>query len=206
MSTNATNGVLLLSGGFDSAVAYSLLKNQCTLVPVHFHYYPVTGTESIDKATSLARTLGMGPLTTYPIAPIEAAILKHCPQKLFFVISKRMMIRIATAHAKNIGATFLVTGESIGQVASQTLEHLHAIAAASDLPVIRPLLTHNKEEIIRIARRIGTFDISKGPEVCNILGPKHPATKTPLGVIERAELALDIPSLIHDALTHAKTH
>lgn len=197
-------GVLLLSGGFDSPVAYWKLKDQCELHPVHFHYYPVTGKESIDKAQALATALDMPKITTYPIAQTEAAILKHCPNKLFFVLSKRMMMRIATEHAKKIGATFLVTGESIGQVASQTIEHLHAIGDATQLPILRPLLCMNKQEIIDIARKIGTYDISKGPEICNILGPKHPATKSALDVIRAAEKELPVAELVQNALNDAE--
>ncbi|MBD3319005.1 hypothetical protein GF342_03790 [Candidatus Woesearchaeota archaeon] len=183
--------ILLLSGGFDSIVAYDMLKKYYEIDAIHFHYAPITDKKSTEKALALAKHIGLSRVHVCAIAPVEAEILKHCDKKHFFVLSKRSMMRIAALLAKELGAEALITGESLGQVASQTLQHLAIIADAVPLPVLRPLLTWNKEEIIQHSRRIGTYDIAKGPEMCNILGPKHPATNATLRAIQQQERNFD---------------
>jgi thiamine biosynthesis protein ThiI len=110
------------------------------------------------------------------------------------------MVRVADAVARERGAPFLATGESLGQVSSQTLPHLAAIDGAATRPILRPLLGWDKEEIIRVAQRIGTFETSKGPEVCDVLGPKHPATHAPIEDVLREESKLDVPSMVEKAI------
>jgi len=192
--------LLLLSGGIDSPVAGHLLKDKLELVAVTFHYKPLSSGEEIEKARKLAKKLGIKKLYVIPFAETQQEVVKRCNHKYFYILTRRIMWRTAEKIAEKENAEFLVTGESLGQVASQTLTNLTTIGQAVKIPLLRPLLGFDKNETIKIAREIGTYETSKGPEVCCLLGPKHPATKAPVNVVEKEEEKINIPELIETLL------
>jgi thiamine biosynthesis protein ThiI len=188
---------LLLSGGIDSPVAgWLLAKRGCPLLPITFESPPYTGPEARDKVRDLCARLARwtGPLALRVIRFTDAQldIQRRCPPRLAVVLYRRMMLRVAALAAADDGALVLGTGDSVGQVASQTLENLHSIAGASALPVLRPLITYDKAETIALAEAIGTFDISIRPHVdcCSLFVPDHPETAAPLDRVQEAERAL----------------
>jgi tRNA uracil 4-sulfurtransferase len=199
-------GLLLLSGGFDSPVAGKwALEAGHSLEAVHFSFEPFTDDASSRKATELARILGLAHITIVPLGPALSEVAKRCEPRCYFVLQKRLMYRIAERLASRQGSTFLVTGENLGQVSSQTLPNLGTIDAVATLPVVRPLLGLDKQDIITAARRIGTFEASKGPEVCDVLGPKHPSTSVPLEKVLAQEAKVDVELLVSTALEGAWT-
>ncbi len=172
-------GILLLSGGIDSAVAgYLAKKGGSELAGLHFSSEKITGKEPFEKAKKLAKMLGVKKLFSVEASDAFAELTKKCEHKYYFVFMKRLMLKTAARLAKKEKAQFIVTGDSLGQVSSQTLSNMSAIDRAVDLPVIRPLLSFDKTEIISLARKIGTLETSTGKEMCDALGPAHPATKT----------------------------
>ncbi|MDR0406352.1 MAG: tRNA 4-thiouridine(8) synthase ThiI, partial [Clostridiales bacterium] len=196
-----TNGkaTLLLSGGIDSPVAgYMVAKRGVELNAVHFYSYPYTGERAKEKVLELARILAgyCGSLTVHvvPFTEIQLEINKKCPGEQSTILTRRMMMFIADAIARESGAAALVTGESIGQVASQTMASLVVTDDAAARPVFRPLIGMDKEEIVRIARRIGTFETSVLPyeDCCTVFTPKHPSTKPRLEKIKQSEALLDV--------------
>lgn len=198
------HGVLLLSGGFDSPVAaHQTLRGGRTLEALHFTMEPFTDDASLHKARRLAGILGLPRLTVIPLGDELAQLARTCEKRYYFVLMKRLMVRIAERLGRPRGASFLVTGENLGQVSSQTLASLAAIDAATTLPILRPLLGYDKQEIIRAAQAIGTFETSKGPEVCDVLGPKHPSTQARLDRVLAEEAKLDMESLVPRALAKA---
>jgi thiamine biosynthesis protein ThiI len=193
--------MLLLSGGIDSPVAGHLLQAQgMELEAVHFSLEPFTDDSPERKAVALARALGIRKLLVVPAGPLFAEFTKHADERLYFVLSKRLMMRVASELARRRGCAFIATGENLGQVSSQTLQNLTSIDRASPLPVLRPLLAYDKIETIRIAERIGTFEISKGPEMCDVLGPKYPATSASLARVEKEEARVDVADLVKRAV------
>jgi len=171
--------VVLLSGGIDSPVAAWMVKRLgVELIALHFSNEKFTGKEPEEKARRLAEFLGIKRFIVIDASDDFEKIATKCNRKYYFVLMKRHMMRKAEEIARKEGCDFIVTGESLGQVSSQTLSNLIAITQAVSMPIVRPLLTMDKQEIVDIARKIGTFEISKGPEVCDLLGPKHPATKS----------------------------
>ena len=201
--------VCLLSGGIDSPVAaYRMMKRGCTVVFVHFHSYPYLSKTSQEKVQDLTEILNQyqQPVKTYmlPFGDIQKEIVLSVPAKYKVVIYRRMMLRIAERIAGEIGALALITGDSLGQVASQTLENMTTTENAVTLPVLRPLIGMDKGEIIAQAIRIGTYDISIIPDqdCCQLFIPKNPAVRTIIREIERAEMRLDIETLIKMALVH----
>ena len=197
----------LLSGGIDSPVAaFRMMKRGVRLDFVHFHSVPRTDPASLEKVEDLARILariqGRCRLAMVPLLPIQELIVARCPARLRVLLYRRFMVRIARRMAARFKAGALVTGESLGQVASQTIENLAAVEAISDLPVFRPLVTMDKQEIIDIARTIGTFEISILPhfDCCSFLVPEHPATRSNDGELTAAEKTLDVEQLVSDAL------
>jgi thiamine biosynthesis protein ThiI len=190
-------GLLLLSGGFDSPVAGHLLHRKgLDLVALHISYEPVTDDASVAKAVRLAAHVGIPTLLVVRAGDAFKEVVKHCVHKLYFVITKRLMMRVASEVARREGCDYLITGESLGQVSSQTLRNLDVIDAAATVPVLRPLVGFDKREIIDRARAIGTYEISVGPELCDILGPKHPATHARLEDVEREEAKVDVARLL----------
>ncbi len=204
--------LLLLSGGIDSPVAgWMAMKRGLYLEALHFHSFPFTGRRSQEKAIDLSRVLSSYgnrmTLHRVNVAAIQQNIKEHCPEPLGIVLLRRMMIRIAEIIAEKRHLMALVTGDNLGQVASQTLESLQVITAASKMLILRPLLTLDKWEIITKAEQIQTYNISIQPfeDCCTLFLPRHPVTRPRLERIEEAETNLDIPQLIQDAINGLDT-
>lgn len=202
----------LLSGGIDSPVAaYRMMKRGCRVDFVHFHSYPFLDRSSQQKAQQLAQQLTQhqydARIFVVPFGEVQQRIVSAVPAAYRVVLYRRYMLRIATALAQRTGAEALVTGESLGQVASQTLQNMSVIAEASSLPLLRPLIGMDKVEIIHEATRMGTFAVSIQPDqdCCTLFVPRHPATRTRLEDILAAEQALDTPALVEMALDGVQT-
>lgn len=204
-----TNGraMSLLSGGIDSPVAsWMVAKRGMELECIHFHSYPFTSEKSQEKVRDLAQILskycGRVRLHKVNMLEIQKAIGLNCKDEEMTIISRRFMMRIAQQVAESRRCDALVTGESIGQVASQTIQGLTCTNASVSMPVFRPLIAMDKTEIIDIAQKIGTFETSILPEedCCTVFSPKKPVTKPKLDRIERSENALDVEKLIQDAI------
>ncbi len=202
--------VLLLSGGIDSPVAGWLTgKRGVVLDCVHFESFPFTGEGARQKAVDLARLLSLyvGPLRLHLVhfTDIQKALAASCPDDLGTVLMRRQMMRLAGMVAENAGA--LITGESIGQVASQTIEALACTDAVADRPVIRPVITYDKSEIMDLARKIGSYDISIRPfeDCCTLFVPARPRTRPSLHSVEQAESVLDLPDLLEGARERTRT-
>ncbi len=211
---NGVSGRLmtLLSGGLDSPVAaHRMMKRGCRVDFVHFHSYPFLDRTSQDKAQMLARLLTAYQYHTtlflVPFGEIQQHIIGVAPPPDRVVLYRRCMLRIAEAIARQRDAQALVTGESLGQVASQTLYNLQVIEAAATLPVLRPLIGMDKTEIIAEAKGIGTFETSILPDqdCCTLFVPRHPSTRARLDRIEASEEKLDIPALIQMAMDAVQT-
>ena len=197
----------LLSGGIDSPVAaWMIAKRGVALDMVHFFSYPYTSPEAREKVLQLARLLRpwCGRLTVHvvPFTAVQEQLRRSCPEELFTIVMRRFMMRISQQVAQRCGAKALVTGESLGQVASQTMEAMAVTAAASSLPVLRPVVGMDKEEIVQIARKIGTFDTSILPyeDCCTVFTPRHPRLHPTLAEAERAEEALDVEGMVRAAV------
>ena len=209
-----TNGkaALLLSGGIDSPVAgWMMAKRGVELEAVHFYSFPYTSERSKDKVIELVRILsaycGRLILHIVPFAQIQLEILGKCPRDQATIIMRRIMMRIAERIARSSGAMALVTGESMGQVASQTMQSLAVTDAVVNMPVFRPLIGMDKNEVIETARKIGTFDTSILPyeDCCTVFTAKHPVTKPHPEKIEMSESKLDIESLSENAINNIET-
>ncbi len=199
--------LLLLSGGIDSPVAgYMMAKRGLSLNALHFASPPYTGERAkqkvIDLAQILAQYCGHITLNVVHFTEIQEAIGDHCPEELYTIIMRRFMMRIACRLAESIECGGLVTGESLAQVASQTLGALRCTEAVCTLPVLRPLIGMDKEEIIRISRQIGAFETSTLPyeDCCTVFTPRHPRTRPELARVEAAEANLDVEGLTARAL------
>lgn len=204
-----TNGkaCLLLSGGIDSPVAgYMIAKRGVELCAVHYHSFPYTSERAKEKVVELARLLGeyCGSirLAVVPFTEIQMEIHAKCPDNYSTLIMRRFMMRIAEIVARNEKAQALITGESVGQVASQTMEALGCTDAVVNMPVFRPVVGFDKIEIIERAEKIGTYETSSLPyeDCCTVFTPKHPATKPRIDLIEKAELVLESEALIEKAI------
>ena len=200
-------GLLLLSGGIDSPVAgFMMAKRGVEISGIHFHSYPFTSERAEEKVKSLAKILEIycGRMKVYKVnlLNIQKEIRKNCPEDEMTIISRRFMMRIAEYIASKEGINALITGESLGQVASQTIQGLTVTNASVDIPVLRPLIGMDKTDIIDISKDIGTFETSILPfeDCCTVFLPKHPVTKPKLEDIEESESKLDIQSLIEDAV------
>jgi molybdopterin converting factor subunit 1 len=194
-------GMLLLSGGFDSPVAAYLVKRSGReLVGVHFTQEPFTDDASARKSAALAQILGIDRLLVVSLGEDLAEFTRRCDHRVYFVLLKRLMVRIAQELAHQEEASFLVTGENLGQVSSQTLPNMGVIDAAATLPILRPLLGFDKEQIIALAKTIGTYETSCGPELCDLLGPRYPATRTTREQIDAEEKKVDLALVIRNAL------
>jgi thiamine biosynthesis protein ThiI len=197
--------MLLLSGGIDSPVAGHLVRARgATLDAVHFSLEPVTDAAAGTKARRIAALLGLPHLHVVRVGEAFMELVRACTHRYYFVLSKRLMVRLAERLAREEGCDFLVTGENLGQVSSQTLANLRTIDAVAVLPVVRPLIGFDKQDIVALARRIGTYEISKGPEVCDVLGPSKPATKASVAAVREEEGRLDLPALVDSVLAEAQ--
>ena len=199
--------VTLLSGGIDSPVSsWMMAKRGVTLEPVHFFSPPYTSEAAKEKVIELAQKLtpwcGRMRLQIVPFTEIQEEIRRKCPEDHFTLIMRRFMMRIAQRCADEAHAKAIVTGECLGQVASQTMEALRCTEDAAELPVLRPLIGMDKEEIVRISRKIGTFDTSILPyeDCCTVFTPRHPKTKPHLDEVREIEAALDIDALCQRAM------
>ena len=199
--------VSLLSGGIDSPVSsYMIAKRGVALEMVHFFSYPYTSPEAKEKVIELARLLtpycGHMVVHVVPFTAIQEELRRSCPEELFTVIMRRFMMRISEAVAKRIGAKALVTGECLGQVASQTMEAMNVTGAVVDMPILRPCIGMDKEEIVQISRKIGTYDTSILPyeDCCTVFTPRHPRLRPLPGEVEAAEAKLDIDSMVKAAV------
>lgn len=198
--------VTLLSGGIDSPVSsYMIAKRGVSLIPVHFFSFPYTSEQAKEKVIELARilTAWCGRLTVevVPFTRIQEEIRSKCPENLLTIIMRRFMMRISQRIADSNGCGALVTGENLGQVASQTMESMAVTEECVSLPVLRPLIGMDKEEIVKLARRIGTFETSILPyeDCCTVFTPRHPRTKPTLAEVTEAESALDVDALVEEA-------
>ena len=201
--------LVMLSGGIDSPVAaWQMIKRGAKAVFIHFYSYPYTDKASLEKVIELAQILAVSNYrsTVYliPFAELQQVIVTGTPAPLRVLLYRRMMTRIAQRVATMVDAEALVTGESLAQVASQTLTNLRTIEAIADIPILRPLIGEDKAEIIEKAQRIGTFDVSTRPhqDCCSLFVPKHPATRASLTELEDAESDLDIDALVEDTLNN----
>ena len=197
----------LLSGGIDSPVAaYMIAKRGVEIECVHFFSYPYTSQLAKDKVIELARLVtkysGRMTVNIVSFTEIQEAIRDNCPEEYFTLIMRRFMMEISQRIAKGDGCGALITGENLGQVASQTMEAMTVTGAVVDMPVFMPLIGMDKEEIVTIARKIGTLETSILPyeDCCTVFTPKHPKTKPSLGQVIHAERNLDREALIEKAL------
>lgn len=212
LGTNG-KGLLLLSGGIDSPVAgFMMAKRGVEISCVHYHSYPFTSERAEEKVKDLAHILSryMGEIKMYSvnILNIQKAINKNCPENQMTILSRRFMMRIAERIALENDYNALITGENLGQVASQTIYGLNATNRSVSLPVFRPLIGFDKVDIIEIAKDIETYETSIQPyeDCCTVFLPKHPVTKPKVEDIEESEKALDIELLIEDAIENMKIY
>ncbi len=201
----------LLSGGIDSPVAaWRMMKRGCLVTFVHFHSFPLVDGSSREKAQEIAEILGRyqhrSTLFLVPFADVQREIILSVPPAYRVLVYRRFMTRIAEAIARERGAGALVTGESLGQVGSQTLENLAVVRDVTTMPILSPLIGMDKQEIIEQARRIDTFPVSILPDedCCSLFTPRHPATRARIADVERLESALDVPVLVARAVEQAE--
>ena len=206
LGTNG-KGLILMSGGIDSPVAaFMMAKRGMSIEAVHFHSYPYTSQRAQKKVEDLVRVLAgyMGTVRMHVInlLPIQEQIVTHCPEDETTLLVRRFMMRIAEAIAVKNGDMMLITGEDLGQVASQTAEALVVTDSVVKMPVMRPLIAMDKVDIMDKAREIGTYDISIQPyeDCCTVFLPKHPVTKPKRERIEASESALDVQALVDAAV------
>lgn len=204
--------LLMLSGGIDSPVAgIEVMKRGVTIEAIHFHSPPFTSEEAkqkvIDLTRIMAETTGEIKLHLVPFTDIQKMIHKKVPENLTMTSTRRMMLKIADKFARQIDAKALVNGENLGQVASQTLGSMYAINAVTNLPILRPLLTLDKDEIIIKAKEIGTFETSIQPfeDCCTIFTPKNPKTNPRLDKVESFEAGTDFDAMIEEAIANIET-
>ena len=197
----AQKGVLLLSGGFDSPVAgYLMARQGLHLVAAHFSLEPITDDAAAIKARTLCGLLGIRSLYVVRVGESFAEVAHAANRRFYFVLTKRLMVRLADGIADRESADVLVTGENLGQVSSQTLASLRAIDAVARHPIVRPLIGFDKQEIVDRAKAIGTYEVSKGPEICDLLGPPKPATHARLDQILAEEAKIDSERLTTSCL------
>ncbi len=203
--------VALVSSGIDSPVAAArMMRRGSRVVFAHFHSQPYTDGSSVRQAAEIVQILtahqNASTLYLLPLAPAQQIIAAECPEPLRTLLYRRMMMRIATEVAARESAKALVTGDSLGQVASQTLENLGVVEDAAGIPVLRPLVGRDKEEIVNEASALGTFAVSSAPcqEACVLFEPKRPATKATVGQTSEAESKLDLGTLVTDSLENAE--
>src|SRR6058998_2412616 len=198
----ARKGILLLSGGFDSPVAGHLMSRQgLGLVAAHFSLEPITDDAAAVKARTLCGLLEIGSLYVVRVGEAFAEVAHAANRRFYFILTKRLMMRLADAIGDREEAEVLVTGENLGQVSSQTLASLRAIDAIARRPVLRPLIGFDKQEVVDRAREIGTYEVSKGPEICDLLGPPRPSTHARLDQILGEETKLDLSGLVSSCLS-----
>ncbi len=209
LGTNG-KGMILLSGGIDSPVAaWMMAKRGMSIEAIHFHSYPYTSERAQEKVEDLAAVLAIYcsrfKMHTINLLPIQEQIAMNCPEEEMTILLRRFMMRIAEVVARENDCSMLITGESLGQVASQTAESIVVTDAAVTMPVMRPLIAMDKVDIMATAREIGTFEISIQPfeDCCTVFLPKHPITKPRIERIQASEDALDVAGLVALAVESA---
>ena len=195
--------IALLSGGIDSPVAIHLMHDRVDIIAIHFHQLPLTDKKEVDKVRELVKILKVQKTYLVPFASVLKHIVEKCQHRNYYIISKILMFRTAALLAQEGQAQFLLTGENLAQVSSQTLSNLTTITKNVPMEILRPVLTYNKQEIIDLARKIGTYEISKGPEICSLLGPPDPATRSDQAKIARELENVDF-SLLSESLKKAE--
>ena len=202
---------VMLSGGIDSPVAaWQMMKRGCQAMFVHFHSYPLVDRTSMEKAVDLVEHLNRhqyeSNLFMAPLGEIQKKIILTCPPSYRVVLYRRFMVRITEVLARRNRAKAIITGESCGQVASQTLENIAVGNQSAGMPILRPLIGHNKEEIVNIAQNIGTFTTSILPDqdCCTLFVPKHPETKADLDTVLRLEESLSVDEIVKDAVENTE--
>jgi thiamine biosynthesis protein ThiI len=197
----------LISGGIDSPVAaYLMMKRGMRLDFVHFHSVPRTDPASLEKVEDLLRILvryqGPARLAMTPLLPIQEEVAARCPAEVRVLLYRRFMIRLSEVIARRFKSDALVTGESLGQVASQTIQNLRAVESVATMPILRPLIGLDKPEIINLARRMGSYETSILPhfDCCSFLLPDRPATRSTAAELDRAEAGLEVEDLVTQAL------
>lgn len=205
------NAAILISGGIDSPIAaYMMAKRGLKLTAIHFASPPYTSKRAEDKVVRLLRRVSRyaGKMTMYtvPFTKIQETIKNECPEELFTIIMRRLMMQISSQIAEDNNCTALITGESLGQVASQTIGALSCTDEAADLLVFRPLIGMDKQEIIDISYKIDTYDISIEPyeDCCTVFTPKHPRTRPVLKYVKEAQEKADFAPMIEEALANLK--
>ena len=200
--------ISLISSGIDSPVAsFEMIKRGVDVSYVHFHSYPAVNQQSIENVKKILNVLSQYQLnsTLYlvPLLEIQQHIMQTIPDKYWVIFFRRYMIKIACDLAKKMNAVVLITGDSVGQVASQTLSNIRAISEVSNIPIIRPLSGYNKEDIVNKAKDIGTYDISIEPyeDCCSFFVPPHPETKAKMEQIDRLDSNLNLTDLVNKAIT-----
>jgi len=197
-------GLCLISGGIDSAVAGKIVRDKgYPFDAIHFSIEPFTDSSPEEKSRILSKKIGAERFFVIHCGKAFSEFVKNCRHKYYFVLSKRLMIRIACRIAAKEGLDFIITGEDLGQVSSQTLSNLYSISKVSTLPIIRPLLCYDKQEIIYLAKKFDTYNISCGPEVCDRLGPKNPATSCQEKFILDEEMKIDIERILIEEIDNA---
>lgn len=203
---------LLISGGIDSPVAgYMMARRGLELTAVHFYSYPYTSERARDKVVELTRLVSKyaGKITLHlvPFTDIQLTIYEKCPSKETTVLMRRLMMKIAQRQAEKDGAKALITGEALGQVASQTLESLCVTNDAVTMPVFRPLIGFDKNDIVTIAKKINTFETSILPyeDCCTVFVPHHPVTKPEVEKLRASEALVDFSEMIEKALENTET-
>ncbi|MBE7061486.1 MAG: tRNA 4-thiouridine(8) synthase ThiI [Clostridiales bacterium] len=210
---SAGKGLLLISGGIDSPVAgYMTAKRGMKLDCIHFHSFPYTGEAAKEKVIELTKKVGEynGGINLYVVSftHIQEAIHKHCPEEFMITLMRRFMMRIAERLAIQQGDQAIITGESLGQVASQTIESITSSNSVVTMPVLRPLIAFDKIDIIEIARKIDTYETSILPyeDCCTVFLPKFPAIKPNLERVKKAESKLDVEGLIEEAFKNVEKY
>jgi thiamine biosynthesis protein ThiI len=195
----------LISDGIDSPTAtFIMLERGLEIIGVHFDSRPLTDEKPVEKTKRLCKKLGLKKLYIVNHGANKVEILKNCPHKYICILCRRMMFRIAEKIAEKENCEVLITGENLGQVASQTLENMQVTDSCVKIPIIRPLLCNDKVETIKIANKIGTYDISAEPSICCTAVPKHPMTKSKTSYIEELEKNLNIEGMIADSIKTAE--
>lgn len=195
-------GIVLLSGGIDSPVAgYLMAKQGLELVLAHFDNRPFTSDAEVEKAVRLMKRLDEAAgiksrKVMVPHGKTQAALAKYCRRNMECVLCRRMMFRVAERLAEKYGAQVIVTGESLGQVASQTLANINVEERATSLPILRPLIGFDKVEIERAAKGIGTYEISIGPGLCCTIAPKKPSTYSKIAAAMEEETKVDLEKMV----------
>jgi len=210
---SAGKGLLLISGGIDSPVAgYMTCKRGMKLDCLHFHSFPYTGEAAKEKVIELTKKVGEynGGINLYVVSftHIQEAIHKHCPEEFMITLMRRFMMRIAERLAIQQGDQAIITGESLGQVASQTIESITSSNSVVTMPVLRPLIAFDKIDIIEISRKIDTYETSILPyeDCCTVFLPKFPAIKPNLERVKKAEAKLDVEGLIEEAFRNVEKY